>query len=231
MFQGQSKFLVSSFQFLVFHIGRPAKAGRTARDEKLETRNEKRRFAGAGLPSFALVATMCAGLAATGCSVSHTSTAKGDEVTIKTPAGGIDVHDSADPKAIGLPIYPNSRPHRDSDNDKGSVNMDMFGMKLIVASFDTDDTPDKVAEFYDKDIKKFGDVLQCKAEGMTFRAHKDEWGCEHGEATDIKAAATGGGLELKAGNKNDMHIVAVKPHGSGTEYALVFLRVGKGESI
>jgi hypothetical protein len=58
-----------------------------------------------------------------------------------------------------------------------------------------------------------------------------EWGCEHGEASDEKAAATGGGLEIKAGSKHDQHIVAVKPNGKGTEYALVYLRMGKGESI
>jgi hypothetical protein len=168
----------------------------------------------------------------TACSVSHNSTAKGEEVTIKTPGGGIDIHDSADPKQIGLAVYPKSRPHHDNDKDSGSVNMDMFGMKLVVASFETDDAPDKVADFYSKEVKKYGDVLQCKGQGITFRPRKsEEWGCEHGETTDIKAAASDGGLELKAGKKDDMHMVAVKPNGKGTEYALVYLRIGKGESI
>lgn len=168
------------------------------------------------------------------CSVSHNRNEKGETVVIKTPAGGMTVNDAADPKAIGLNVYPNSRPHHDNDKDSGSVNMDMFGMKIVVASYDTDEAPDKVAQFYSKDIQKYGNVLQCKSEGMRFnpRANSGEqWGCEHGEATDVKAAATGGGLELKAGSKNDMHIVAVKPSGSGTEYALVYIRMGKGESI
>lgn len=206
MFQGRSKFRVSSCEF------------------------RERRSRGLVI---ATVFAAAAIVALTACSISHNKSEKGEEVTIKTPAGGIDVHDSADPKQIGLAIYPKSRPHHDNDKDSGSVNMDMFGMKLVVASFDTDDSPDKVADFYSKEVKKYGSVLQCKANGIRFNPHSnDEWGCEHGEATDIKAAATGGGLELKAGSKTNMHIVAVKPNGGGTEYALVYLRTpGKGDSI
>src|SRR5947209_5680774 len=68
-------------------------------------------------------------LLASGCSVSHNKTDKGEEVTIKTPAGGMHVNQDVDPKQIGLAVYPKSRPHQDSDKDSGSVNMDMFGMK------------------------------------------------------------------------------------------------------
>ncbi|MBV8205681.1 MAG: hypothetical protein JO041_02730 [Acidobacteria bacterium] len=166
------------------------------------------------------------------CSVSHNRSETGETVTIRTPAGGINVNDSVDPKAIGLAVYPGSRPHHDNDKDSGSVNMEMFGMKLVVASFESDDPPAKVADYYSKEVRKFGNVLQCKSEGVTFNPHsRNEWGCEHGETTDVAAAASGGGLELKAGDKGNMHIVAVKPHGGGTEYALVYVRTGKGESL
>jgi hypothetical protein len=168
-----------------------------------------------------------------GCSVSHTRTENGETVTIKTPAGGINVNDQADPRAIGLDVYPGSRPHHDTDKESGSVNMQMFGMKIVVASFDTDDSPDKVADYYSKEIKKYGNVLQCKSEGLSYKPRSGgEWGCEHGEATDIKAAAnSSGGLELKAGSKDNLHVVAVKPSHGGTEYALVYVRTGRGESI
>jgi len=169
-----------------------------------------------------------------GCSVSHSKTAKGEEVTIKTPVGGMNVNENVDPSQIGLAVYPGSRPHHDSENDSGAVNMDMFGMKLVVASFDTDDAPDKVADFYSKEIKKYGNVLQCKSNGMRFNAHRnggEEWGCEHGEVTDIKTAASDGGLELKAGSKNNMHVVGIEPSGNGTKYALVYIRTGRGDSI
>ncbi len=169
-----------------------------------------------------------------GCSVSHSKTDKGEEVTIKTPVGGMNVNENVDPKQTGFSVYPGSRPHHGDHDDSGSVNMDMFGMKIVVASFEADDAPEKVADYYDKEIKKYGAVLQCKGSGMRFTPHSssgDGWGCEHGEASDIKAAATGDGLELKAGSKNNMHIVAVKPKGSGTEYALVYIRTGRGDSI
>src|SRR5215472_9555003 len=172
--------------------------------------------------------------ALSGCSVSHSKTEKGEEVTIKTPVGGMNVNENVDPSQIGLTVYPGSRPHHDNDNDSGAVNMDMFGMKLVVASFDTDDAPEQVANFYSKEIKKYGNVLQCKSNGMRFSPHRnsgEEWGCEHGEATDIKAAASDGGLELKAGSKNNMHVVGIEPSGKGTKYALVYIRTGRGETI
>src|SRR5215472_13956711 len=115
-----------------------------------QTTNEQK---GASLgSSMASIMVVLVVLAVGGCSVSHSKTAKGEEVTIKTPVG--------------------------------AMNVDMFGMKLVVASFDTDDAPEKVADFYSKEIKKYGNVLQCKSNGMRFNARRnggEEWGCEHGE--------------------------------------------------
>ena len=49
---------------------------------------------------------------------------------------------------------------------------------------------------------------------------------------DVKAAIGSGGVELKAGTKGNQHIVALKPHGSGTEYAIVYVSThGKGDTI
>ncbi len=176
----------------------------------------------------------------TACSVSTTrgKDNKPETVDIKTPFGS--THIETDPKAqsTGFTVYPGSRPHRGNGKDNGgSVSMDMFGMNMAVATFDTDDSPQKVFEFYDPQVKKFGAVLHCKIQGGFHSGGMGRNGdspaiCEHGEATDITAALNGEGVELKAGTKDDQHMVVIRSQGSGTQYVLLKLQHGKqGESI
>jgi hypothetical protein len=174
-----------------------------------------------------------------GCGTHITTTKNGEKpekVDIESPFGSLHVRSQVDPKETGLPVYPGSRPKHDQDADSANVNISssMFGVKVVVAAFQSDDPPEKVADFYSKDIKRFGPVLQCKSSGsqLWHKSDSDELGCEHGAVTDVKAAISSGGLELKSGSKGNQHIVALKPHGSGTEYAIVYVSThGKGDTI
>ena len=175
------------------------------------------------------------------CSVQTKNNAQGkpETVDIKTPFGSTHIETDPKAQATGFTVYPNSRPHHESgkDNDGGSVNMSMFGMNLAVAAFDTDDSPQKVLEFYDPQVKKYGAVLHCKIQsgvnsGGYGRNGESPTVCDHGEATDITAALNGEGIELKAGTNSDQHMVIIKTQGSGTQYVLLKLQHGKqGESI
>ena len=174
-----------------------------------------------------------------GCGTHITTTKNGEKpekVDIESPFGSLHVRSEVDPKETGLPVYPGSHPKNDKDADSANVNISssMFGVKVVVAAFQTDDPPEKVADFYSKDIKRYGAVLQCKTSGSQLwrKTDSDELGCEHGEVKDVKAAFSSGGLELKAGSKDNQHIVALKSHGSGTEYAIVYVsKHGKGDTI
>ena len=175
------------------------------------------------------------------CSVQTKKNAQGkpETVDIKTPFGSTHIETDPNAQTTGFSVYPGSRPHHENDknNSSGAVNMSMFGMNLAVAAFDTDDPPQKVFEFYDPQVKKYGAVLHCQVRGGV---HTQGYGrngesptvCEHGEATDITAALNGEGIELKAGTTNDQHMVVIKSQGSGTQYVLLKLQHGKqGESI
>jgi hypothetical protein len=184
---------------------------------------------------------MAAALLLAACSVTTKKNAQGkpETVDVKTPFGSTHIETDPNAQTTGFNVYPGSRPHHENKNDNSgaSVNMSMFGMNLAVATFDTDDPPQKVFEFYDPQVKKYGAVLHCRVQGGSHTSHYDRGSqspavCEHGEATDITAALNGEGIELKAGTKEDQHMVVIKSQGSGTQYVLLKLQMGKqGESI
>jgi hypothetical protein len=136
---------------------------------------------------------------------------------------------------IGLPFYPGAVPAPDNDNDSDSSAADLgfsfgdFHFKLLVVSYKTNDSPDKVLAFYRKPLAKYGEVLECdhgKAatsltvtrSGLTC-SDKDDGGGQAG------AHASSDGHELRAGSPHHFRIVGIDndSHGSGTRFGLVYL--------
>ena len=68
-------------------------------------------------------------------------------------------------KEVGLPVYPGAKPHRDEKDDSAAVQMGIwgssFGFKLAVMKLESNDAPEKIAEFYKKALAKYGTVLNC----------------------------------------------------------------------
>jgi hypothetical protein len=167
-----------------------------------------------------------------GCSV-HTSerkdaNGKSEDVDIRTPFGSISVKESStDAKDTGLQLYPGARPKSDSGDDKHSANVDisssMVGVKVVAREYRSDDSPDKILAYYRKQMDKFGNVIQCSGRwghsGFEYHKHDQDApvSCKGGE---------GGSAEqtLKVGTENNQHVVAVKPSGKGSEFALVYVR-------
>jgi hypothetical protein len=50
----------------------------------------------------------------------------------------------ADAKKAGLPLYPGARPKVEKDNDplNFGILMENFGLKVVVAKYESDDSPD-----------------------------------------------------------------------------------------
>src|SRR6476469_3025478 len=180
------------------------------------------------------------GLAMTGCSIStresnghnnagDSSSDKNKDVDIRTPFGSLSVHEgSMEAKDTGLSAYPSAQlkksRYRDGDSS-ANVNIcsSLFGMKLVVLKYETKDSPDKVLGFYRKEMGKYGKVVDCKGSfNMTFQPREkndNEVSCDredHGSG-EYKQ-------ELKVGTENNQRIVAIKPVGDGTEFALVYVR-------
>src|SRR6185369_7716123 len=127
---------------------------------------------------FAILGGMALLLLLSACNIHEQKQENGNKkVDIKTPFAEIHVGTDTDAKDTGLASYPGAKPKNDRDNDKHRANItiggDDFGVRVVTAGFVSDDPPEKVIDFYRKDLKRYGNVLECK-KGID--EHK-----EHGE--------------------------------------------------
>ena len=138
---------------------------------------------------------------------------------------GVMVSKQATAKEVGLPVYPGAKPHKDEKDDSGAVQMGIwgssFGFKLAVMKMESNDAPEKIAEFYKKALAKYGTVLNCSDPSQKASA-KDKTGSSNRlECGDDKPEK--GGLLFKAGTKERQHIVGIQPNGQGTIFQLVYV--------
>ena len=151
-------------------------------------------------------------------------------IDIRTSGGDLHAGNDADAHKIGLPLYPGAqlRAENASRNHANlSISTENFGFTLIVANYDSEDSPDKVIQFYRNKLKKYGKVLECHTNqrGGDVDAHAGD--SDSAEGKELKCDENNGPVvELKAGTKDDQHIVAIEPkddHG-GTTFAMVYIQ-------
>ena len=140
---------------------------------------------------------------------------------------GITFSKQATPKEVGLPAYPGAKLHKDKDekDDSPSVQMGIwgstFGFKLAVMKMESNDAPEKIAEFYKRALAKYGTVLNCSDPAQKPSA-KDKSGSSNKlECDDDKPEK--GGLLFKAGTKEKQHLVAIQSYGKGSLFQLVYV--------
>jgi hypothetical protein len=136
-------------------------------------------------------------------------------------SAGIVFGKQATPKEVGLPVYPGAKPHKDEKDDSASVHMGIwgstFGFKLAVMKMESNDAPEKIAEFYKKALAKYGTVLNC-SDGSQKNGGKDS---NKLKCDDDKPEK--GGMVFKAGTKEKQHVVAVQANGQGSLFQLVYV--------
>jgi hypothetical protein len=157
------------------------------------------------------------------CTIQHKEEAEKKDVKIDTPFGGMQVKtDEKKPADTGLAQYPGSHLKQKRGDEENSGNVDMsfgpFGMKVAAATYLTDDSQDKVLDFYRKELGKYGKVLECKG-GIDDK--NEELICSPSKHDDE--------IELGTGNKMRRRIVGVKKSGNGTEFSLVYLQLRGGK--
>lgn len=171
------------------------------------------------------------------CSINVKKEADGQDkqVDINTPVGGIHVSKGASMDDVGLPVYPGARMRQqDSGGDEKSANVNIssfgFGLKVVALEYESDDAPSKLVEFYQNRLKKFGNVLVCHTDNFDMNADiKDS---DRGSHELSCEGSRGKNVELKVGSKENQHIVAVKPEGTGSSFSLVYVRThGKEADI
>lgn len=156
----------------------------------------------------------------TACSIQKEKDGSTEKVKISTPVGGLNVDTNADAKDTGLAVYPGAKPSpKDNGNHRGAnvnVSSSLFGVKVVALEFVSDDSPDKIKEYYKKELAKYGNVLDCK-NGV--RENGDQMACsdtpKHGENH----------TELVVGTKQRQHIVSIEPKGQGSKFNLVYLQL------
>lgn len=191
--------------------------------------------------SIVLLACLTGVMWMAGCKVRVDNGASSDQkkVQVDTPFGGIRVNTGQTTAAdVGLPAYPGAKLVTNDDNhDSADVHMG-FGeweMRVQVVSYSTADDQDKVAAFYRKALRSYGDVIACRdgapvgspaktSDGLTCsdQGNRKVTINDHGKNYGYQSER--GSLELKAGSERHQHIVGFENTESGqTRFALVNL--------
>ncbi len=196
--------------------------------------NVARRAGLAGMWLGALVLVLCI-LPACSINVDKNGEKDGSKrVDIQSPVGDLHVSENVDIRDAGLSVYPGAKPApKDNSDDEKSANVNLalpgFQLKVVAAEFTSDDAPDKITSYYDKELQKFGKPIQCHGE-YSKGAHVDTHGHDDLERpVTCDKSDSGEGLELKVGTEGNQHIVAVKPNSKGTRFALVYVRMHTGK--
>lgn len=149
------------------------------------------------------------------------------KVDIQTPVGGMHIDEAANVKDTGLAVYPGARKKEKTGNDSKSANVNIsssfFGVKVVALEYESDDPPTKVQAFYQDQLKKFGQVVEC---------HTDKHGGDLSVKAGLNSTAgkvrcegnnTGNVVELKVGTEDNQHLVSIEPQANGTDFALVYV--------
>ncbi len=157
---------------------------------------------------------------------------------VRSSVGDLHVGKDADARKAGLPLYPGARRRQDEENS-GALNLGLlteaFGIKLVIAKYDSDDAPGKVVDYYRERLKKYGKVIECHTRehgGDTHAEFNDDENSKDDNSKDerpkeVKCEGDNKGpvTELKVGTEGNQHVVAIEPGdgGSGSTFALVYV--------
>jgi hypothetical protein len=142
----------------------------------------------------------------------------------------LHVGKDADAQKVGLSLYPGARLKHDEQNQNRAnfaLLTGAFGMKLVVANYDSGDAPSKVIAYYREQLKRYGRVLECRTKESGGDVHANPHTEESKDSKQLKCDGDNAGniVELKAGTADNQHIVCVEPSetGKGSTFALVYV--------
>jgi len=173
----------------------------------------------------ALVLAVIASLPA----IAQDSDAHDKNLDIQSSMGDLHVGKDADARKTGLPLYPGARLTSDKENsDQANLSLltDAFGMKLVVAKYESDDPPAKITDFYRDKLKKYGKVLECHTQKHGGDVDIDSDDKDSKSTKELKCDGDSGPVtELKVGTDDNQHIVAIEPRdgAKGSTFALVYV--------
>ncbi len=138
----------------------------------------------------------------------------------------IGANADASAKDVGLPIYPGAWPHKDDSHDDAAAHVwasaGGYGLKVAVVKLGSNDPQGKIEAFYRQALGRYGAVLACTAANAGMKSKGGEASKQLDCGDDHPRR---GEVVLKAGTKNNQHIVAIKPNGGGSFIDLVFVQI------
>ncbi|MBZ5682290.1 MAG: hypothetical protein LAO24_19525 [Acidobacteriia bacterium] len=160
----------------------------------------------------------------------HEGDSEDKHLDIRSSAGDLHIGTDADAQKGGFALYPGARLKHDEDNSNAlhlGILTQAFGLKLMVAKYDSNDAPAKIIDFYRDRLRKYGKVLECHASKHSelIDADVDNDKDEHSKALKCDGDNTGPVTELKVGTEDNQHVVAIEPSdtGKGSTFALVYV--------
>ncbi len=155
-------------------------------------------------------------------------------------AGTLNISEDVNPKDTGMRIFPGAKlvekgadKHRDGDGANLQFSLGGFGAKLVVAKLRVDESPEKIAAFYQDDLARFGEVLDCskplsaeqRAEQRAERKARKENNERDSRLTCRGETAPRDGMLFRVGTNTNQRVVSIRPREGGTEFTLVHINL------
>jgi hypothetical protein len=188
------------------------------------TSRKKQRIPRSLFSRIALAALCTFGLATVQSSSAGAQDSKKDKSNDE--GAGIVLKTQATSKEVGLPVYPGAKPHKDDKNESAAANLGLwggaFGFKLVLMKMESGDSPDKIAAFYQKALRKYGPVLDCTKGGTNSEKDSNKLTCDDDKPEPGK-------LVFKSGTKEKQHVVGIQQSGAGSTFQLVYVEARGGD--
>jgi hypothetical protein len=177
----------------------------------------------------------CAGLAAP----QQSDNDQDKHLDIHSSAGDLHVGGDADAQKAGFPLYPGARLRHEKDSDNANVGLltEAFGIKFVIAKYESDDSPEKIIDYYRKRLEKYGKVVEChtKDHGDMHADFDDDEDHSDHRSKEVTCEGDNSGpiTELKVGTERNQHVVSIEPlEGHGSKFTLVYVHTrGKQSDI
>jgi hypothetical protein len=136
----------------------------------------------------------------------------------------VRIKEEATAADVGLPAYPGSKPYKEPGDSSSGANVNvatsLLGLKVAAVKLESADPPERVASFYRKALSKYGEVLDCSDSAAARGKTNDD------EALKCDPTDSDGHSHVyKVGTQKNQRIVAIKPHGKGARFDLVYVNV------
>jgi hypothetical protein len=153
-----------------------------------------------------------------GCSVDVQKSGGGRRANVDIRALGstVAVRTAVSGEKTGFDIYPGAvlaERHHGGESADVDIQTAWFGVKVVAATYESDDSPADVLAFYRDQMGTRGDFVECRGK-VDFR-----W--RDGARRPVCRERASREIKLVAGTEHRQRIVSVKPHGGGTEFSLV----------